>query len=423
MDKYVPIETFLLSTEPVWVWNSDTRTMVWSNTAAKLVWGAAALPTLETKSAALKKLLSVARRASGSGQWSGRLEFSVDNRLKMFSCQLQKLELNGGHRGVVVRMYETVGDAKLNTSHDRAPSGNAIAPAKTIRRKLNSKSKSAPDKVAASRKSPERKTTAIVAPRRALAKGVTRQTAKSSQSLTPPTKPRAFRAKAADLAYLAGLSHDLRNPLTAIIGFAEMMKGSGAGALPPEKMAEYAADISRSALFALDMANELIGYARGEPKTSQQILPVKPQGVAAECMRLIAPLAEQASLSTAMTVPKNLPLVAIPERNLKQILLNLLLNSVKFTAPGGQVRLKIALNKAGALVIAISDTGGADPSQAAIRAGETTAVQGAGLGIVMVKRLLKEASGKLHRQKRASGGMLFKVIFLAGALTPPNAAA
>ncbi len=414
MEKYTPFETYLLSTDPVWVWNSDSRSVVWANTAAKSLWGAPDGPAFQSlgltaKSAALKRLTDVARRANGTGQWSGPLSFSTADKEAIFSCQLQKLELTGGQKGVVVRMQDAGATSERNGAKSlRHASGDGQSGS---RKTKSAAKKASPSLKQSLTKQPVVAPGTIVSPK---LKG-----SKLTHNIAPPapSKAKSFRPKAADLAYLAGLSHDLRNPLTAIIGFAEILKNATPGSLTPEKMTEYAADISRSAMFALDLANDLLGYARNGPPAAPLVAPapVSTADVARECMRLIAPLAEQASQSASMTASQNLPRLAIQERSLKQILLNLLLNSIKFTAPGGQVRLKIALDKAHALVVTISDTGGA-AGASSIRVGDSAVTPGAGIGLSMVKCLLKDVGGKLHRRKRAGSGVVMKLIFPAVAL-------
>lgn len=417
MEKYTPFETYLLSTDPVWVWNSDSRSIVWANSAAKSLWGAPvglAFQSLQLpeKSPALKRLTDVARRENGAGQWSGSLSFSAAGGKTTFSCQLQKLELIDGQKGVIVRMQNA--DAKAKQNGAATSPRTAIQP-KSPPARLKSAAKKAPlpEKKEAAGKPAIAKKSAVVA-KSPPGKGATEAAPKSP-------KARQFRPKAADLAYLAGLSHDLRNPLTAIIGFADILKNATPGSLSPEKMTEYAADISRSAMFALDLANDLLGYARSGPPAVRPLEPtaLSASDVAAECLRLVAPLAHQASLSASLTASEKLPGLKIQERSLKQILLNLLLNSIKFTAPGGQVRLKIALDRAGALIITISDTGGASEASS-IRVGGAVVTTSAGIGLAMVKCLLKDVGGRLHRRKRPGGGVAMKLIFPASALATPG---
>lgn len=412
MDKYIPFETYLLANEPVWVWNSDSRSIIWANAAAKALWRTSDSAALESvrlpvKSAAVKRLTDVARRANGSGQWIGPLSFPIPDGDVVFSCQLQKLELNDGQRGVIVRIHEPSAPngvqktAKVWARPPLAKPKREAKPTAPLREKRQ------PQKVSAPRPATARKPARVQA-----------QPDKITQPAAKPTaKPRAFRAKAADLAYLAGLSHDLRNPLTAIIGFAEILKNADISALPKDKVAEYAADISRGAMFALDLANDVLDYARyGRISQPDAKPPICPATIAAECMRLVAPLVEQASLASTISLAQNLPLVKISERSFKQILLNIILNSVKFSAAGGRIGLRVALNKAGALTCTIDDTGGA--ANAALRVNDSVSVVGAGVGLGMAKRLLKDAGGKLHRRKRAGGGVSTKVIFPALSLAP-----
>lgn len=388
MGNLLPFETFLTATEPVWVWNADTKSIVWANASARALWGDEDLAKLQQRrfprgAPGFKTLSKIALKPNGSGEWSGPLTLSVADGKKALRCQVQPLELAGGAHGVIVK----------SLLEEDVPAENTHQPAK---RQISA------DKPPAKKRSSKKPA--------AKASGANGSLAAAKAQ----PRQKAFRAKAADLAYLAGLSHDLRNPLTAIIGFADLMKSSG-GRLTPETVANYADAISKSAAFALDLANDVMEYARsGRARPQAEAAPIAVAEIAAECLRLTAPLAERAGLEASLAVAPGLPALKIGERNLKQILLNVLLNSVKFSPPGSVIKLKAGLNKAGALVITIEDRGRqhADTAmRSVLQVGNDTAVPGAGLGLVMVKRLLKDVRGKMQRRKRSGGGTSTKLIF------------
>lgn len=242
----------------------------------------------------------------------------------------------------------------------------------------------------------------------------------SAGAAAPVRQRRAFRAKAADMAVLAGLSHDLRNPLTAVLGFAEIMKGAKAAGLTLEKVEDYAADISRSALFALDLANSLMHYARfGRFEEPPAATALNVSAVLQDCVRLLSPVAAFTDLTLTLRVEPNLPLLAMDERSFRQILFNLLLNSIKFSGAGSEVRIKAGSSKRGDLVVTIDDQGqGAQNGSSApksLQIGAAAEIPSAGIGLSVVKRLLKGAGARIARRRRKSGGTSVKLIF------PPSA--
>jgi signal transduction histidine kinase len=370
MESYVPFETYLLSAEPVWVWDSDKRRIVWANAAARAALGVAdnaALAKLPSpaKSQSLRRINTIARKADGSGQWNGSLNFSLPSGETSLPCQLQKLEMNGGARGVIVRLHE--------------PASIRIRP-KAPRKRAAAKSRATPKKI-------------------------------HIETIRPtieqkPVKRKAYRMNAAGLTYLAGLTHDLRNPLSAIVGFASILKTANAD-LPRDKIAEYAGDIAAAAAHALDLAQDALNFVHRGPTPARDGA-VDAAQTLDDCLRLVAPLMEQAGLTAMTSAPHSLPVLRMPERALKQVLLNILLNSVKFTAAGGLVKVKAAVQPNG-LTISIDDSGGEHGDS--LKLNGAGSVPGQGLGLAMSKRLLKEAGAKLSRRKRKNGGVAVKLIF------------
>ncbi len=397
-EGFLPVETFLIAAEPVWVWNCGERTVVWANGAAKRLWGDAGdgKAKFSPSPAAVKRLTGIARRKAGGGQWMVTLPLPGASGDVLANCHVQKLELAGGAAGLLIK-------AQL----DAPPPPVPPAPVR----------KRAPAQAA--------KAAVAVQPRRPAGKSAAAKTkapagagpakTKPAMEQTPPPAPakkRKFRAKASDMAFLAGLSHDLRNPLGAILGFAELLRTAGERRLSIAKIEEYAADIGKSAELALDLANDLLNWSsHGQTGRPSAAASTDAAATLADCVRLAAPLVRQAGLTMELLTPEVLPPVPVTERGLKQILLNVMLNSVKFTAPGGSIRIKAARNKAGAVVISVEDSGGHDQSVPATLQAGRVAIPGVGIGLTMVRALLKDAGAKLHRRKRPAGGTATKIIF------------
>lgn len=422
MDKVLSFETFLITAEPVWVWDSDNKAIVWANAAARQLLGAADNAALRARrfkagEAGIKQLSAIARRKNGSGQWAGRLHFSFMNGTGAIACEVQRLQLAGGARGAIVRVVEgnKRSQAQGKTVAKPARASQGVAVERPLPGKSKARSNSQPQTL---RKSGTRRPvagTASLAPVK-MQKPITQKQQHAAASLAAGQR-RAFRAKAADLDFLAGLSHDLRNPLTAVIGFAEILKTARQTPLSPAKVEEYAACISTSAVFALDLANSLMNYARfGRFEPVSEAAPLNVPELLAECVRLIAPIAAYTNLNLQLKTESGLPRLAMDERSLKQVLFNVLLNSIKYSAGGGVIKVRAYQNKAQQLVIAIEDNGnsagdGPPAMPRALQIGSAAEVPSAGLGLAMVKLLLRQNMARLHRRKRTPVGTATKLIF------------
>jgi signal transduction histidine kinase len=176
-------------------------------------------------------------------------------------------------------------------------------------------------------------------------------------------KSRAERAEFADLAkteFLATMSHELRTPLNAILGFAELLKNQSFGPLGSARYVGYAADIHDSGQLLLQIISDIMDVAKvetGRINLAQDW--VDADHLLASVARLIEPRAAAACLSFEVVVPKHpLPRLWADERLIKQALLNVLSNAVKFTPAGGSIRMTAMLAPLSEkLEIEIADTG------------------------------------------------------------------
>ncbi|WP_404380781.1 PAS domain S-box protein [Caenispirillum salinarum] len=175
-------------------------------------------------------------------------------------------------------------------------------------------------------------------------------------------KDEAELANRAKSEFLANMSHELRTPLNAIIGFSEVIAHELFGQVSPPQYKEYAANIEESGRHLLDVINDILDVSRIEAgHMTLTPEPVDVQAVIESAARLISQRAETADLILEQAVDAALPPVTGEPRRLKQILLNLLGNAVKFTPSGGTVRLGARAfrdEKGGRWVeITVADTG------------------------------------------------------------------
>ena len=228
-------------------------------------------------------------------------------------------------------------------------------------------------------------------------------------------------AKAADRAkssFLANMSHELRTPLNAIIGFSQMMQYEVAGPLN-EKYRSYADDIQRSGVHLKDVVNGILDLSKIEVGALElREAPVYIPDITDACMRLVRPLADTAKVRLEAEIAADLPVLSADETRLKQAVLNILSNAVKFTTAGGSVILEARM--AGPdLVIAVADTGiGMRPEEVAIALQPFRQIDGAlnrryegtGLGLPLARAFTELHGGRLEIDSAPGIGTTMRLI-------------
>lgn len=217
-------------------------------------------------------------------------------------------------------------------------------------------------------------------------------------------KLRAEEANRSKSEFLANMSHELRTPLNAIIGFSEMMKEQMFGALGHERYVEYAGDIHSSGGHLLSLINDILDMSKVEAgKFNLQTEPVSPSEIIEQCLRLISARAQEKSLQVRVEAD-GLPEVEADPRALKQVLLNLMTNAVKFTPEGGRVAIR-AFEAADGVVMQVADTGIGIAEEDLPRLGRpfeqienqhSKSYQGSGLGLALSKSLVELHGGELR---------------------------
>nr|WP_242480541.1 PAS domain-containing hybrid sensor histidine kinase/response regulator [Rhodovibrio sodomensis] len=212
--------------------------------------------------------------------------------------------------------------------------------------------------------------------------------------------------------FLAAMSHELRTPLNAVIGFSDLLVSCPH--LPEEQRLEYLCDIRESGNHLLELINDVLDLSKieaGRLDLSEE--PVDLADLANACIRLLGERAQSALLELRHDVPEDLPPVLADKTRIKQVLINLLSNSIKFTEPGGQVSLSARLDPEGRMRLSVADSGvGMAPEELA-RAFEPFAQldnvysrrqQGTGLGLALVRTLSQLHGGKLEVDTEPGAG-------------------
>jgi two-component system, cell cycle sensor histidine kinase PleC len=161
-----------------------------------------------------------------------------------------------------------------------------------------------------------------------------------------------------DVALRCKLAHELRTPLGAVIAYAEILKDEHFGPMASDRYKNYARNIHESARHAMAV---LEGMLKGEEEASGlpqlTFADIDPARIVEACLLVAEPLAEKAGLVLSAEVPPNLPRVVADAVSLRQMLLNLLANAIKFARHGDRVRVTVAYDADGPLRISVVDTG------------------------------------------------------------------
>jgi PAS domain S-box-containing protein len=205
--------------------------------------------------------------------------------------------------------------------------------------------------------------------------------------------------------FLANMSHELRTPLNAIIGFSAAMKKAIFGPIGTAKYAEYVDDIHHSGVHLLDLINDILDVAAVESgRMDLHLESVDIADVAASAVRLVQPRAKDKGIVVHVALEDGLPALVADARRLKQVLLNLLTNAVKFTPEYGTVDVN-ARRDGDTLVVAIADSGiGMSQSDmdtalekfGRVDSGLVSGTEGTGLGLPLTKTLVESHGGTLH---------------------------
>jgi PAS domain S-box-containing protein len=233
----------------------------------------------------------------------------------------------------------------------------------------------------------------------------------------------ACKASQAKSEFLATMSHELRTPLTSVIGMSSALLNHLFGSLTP-KQSEYLQIIHNSGTHLLQLINDILDLSKIEAgKASLQISCFSLQEVAEQCMALLGEKAhgQKLVLSSDLTGLQNGDRFIGDERRVKQILLNLLSNSIKFTPPGGQVWLRMRCDGSIA-TIEVEDTGigiAADKHHLIFEAFQqidsalNRKHEGTGLGLALTRQLVEMHNGSIKFKSQLGIGTIFTVYLQA----------
>jgi len=230
----------------------------------------------------------------------------------------------------------------------------------------------------------------------------------------------ADRAANAKADMLARISHEVRAPLNAIIGFAEVMIGERFGALGNERYVDYMKDIRGSGERVIALINDLLELSRIE--TGKLDLAFTNQNLnelVESCVAMMQPHANRARIIIRSSLSHALPPVVADARALRQIALNLISTSIALANPGGQVIVSTAMSDFGEVVLRVRDTGhGLNDQEVAAalepfrsQAPSEQSSDSAGLSLSLTKALVEANRAQFHVKAAPKSGTLMEVVF------------
>ncbi|MGH6933634.1 MAG: ATP-binding response regulator [Dongiaceae bacterium] len=236
---------------------------------------------------------------------------------------------------------------------------------------------------------------------------------------------KAEKASRLKTEFLANISHELRTPLNSIIGFSEMIAGEPHGPIGSPKYQSYVHDIHTSGLHLLGVVNDILDISKLEVGEFElQIEEVDVAEAIDTAIRIVGERAQRAGVQINADVASTLPCMRGDARRVRQILLNLLSNSIKFTDAGGKVTVSANQTEDGGILLSVADTGigiaPEDVDRAMAPFGQVDGKlnrmhDGTGLGLPLAKSLTELHGGDFRLESAVGRGTTVTLSFRAAA--------
>lgn len=228
--------------------------------------------------------------------------------------------------------------------------------------------------------------------------------------------------------FLANMSHELRTPLNSVIGFSELLISTSFEQLGMDRVTEYLGDINRSGRHLLRLISDILDISKievGKMVLDEEVISL--QKIIEECFKMINERAQRAG--TPLAIKEDCPPIWLmaDETRLKQILLNLLTNAIKFTDSEGEIVVGWYLEDNGDLNLCVTDTGegmGPESIEIALEPFGQVATsltrdhEGAGLGLPLSRRLAELHDAKLNIESDLGQGTTVQIAFPAKRVIP-----
>ncbi|MES5044729.1 ATP-binding protein [Rhizobium nepotum] len=235
-------------------------------------------------------------------------------------------------------------------------------------------------------------------------------------------KRSAETANAHKTDFLARVSHEIRTPLNAIIGFSDMMATERFGPIGHPRYVEYANDIGRSGRHVLDIVNDLLDISKIEAgQMDVDFIAVPLNETVAEAVSLVQPQANNQRVIIRTALSQSVPQIVADLRSIKQIVLNILSNAIRFTPSGGQIVVSTAYEANGSVALRIRDTGigmtraeleqAMKPFRQVASSGKRVRGDGTGLGLPLTKAMVDANRANFSITSTPNEGTLVEITF------------
>ena len=234
-------------------------------------------------------------------------------------------------------------------------------------------------------------------------------------------KEEADAASRTKSEFLANMSHELRTPLNAVMGFSEVIKNELFGPVGVEQYKQYADDIYESGAHLLAIINDILDLSKVEAgKFDLNETEVQVPDLCRSVIHIVKGRADEAGITLIKRLPEDPPYLLADPRSLKQMLLNLMSNAIKFTSAGGTVDLVTTIGPDGGFRFDIRDTGVGIAKEhfdtilspfGQVDTAHARDHQGTGLGLPLVKAFIEMHGGRIEIESEVDEGTTVSLFF------------
>lgn len=396
-DAFIPLGDLLMTEDPVWVWDVTARRILWANHPARLFWGESSLDALQAKRFSPRnhfasRLSYLAASPRNLREGTEELSVPATTGMKTVQCYLQGLQVAGGQPGFIIKALDS------GNNHDPVQDKlsentrkNCVTAADTDHHTLQ-----------------------------AIAKGVKKASKKRGKQageglLVDQPSSRPIDAQLLAVA-IRELGHELGNPLNVIRGFAGWIKEVAPPGSRYGKLCAYADNIAEAADLAMGVfSNFSARFEEGQGTIQHE--PANIRDIVERCQALVAPLARESGVKVYRRIEGDMSLRTLDSSRLQQVLMNLLVNALRYHKSGKKIRITARRTKAGNVKLTVSDDGkgmskrdiasalGKGKARVAAKSGRS------GLGLPLVRRIIEDAGGDLAIESAKGKGTRITLTF------------